>query len=111
MTNLDLQIDEAYRQGGTNFLREAKAQSLEDARVKLRDAERKRLEAQIARKKASDFATPLFDMDPMRAENLEKLAKEKGLPVRVTAPFDRENGPRDIEAGPDFAQRAFARTP
>ena len=22
MTNLDLQIDEAYRQGGTNFLRE-----------------------------------------------------------------------------------------
>ena len=111
MTNLDLQIDEAYQQGGTNFLREAKAQSLAEAKVKLRDAERKKLEAQNARKKASDFAIPLFDMDPMRAENLEKLAKEKGLTVRVTAPFDREDGPKDLDVGPDFAQRAFARTP
>ncbi|MGD0262640.1 MAG: peptidylprolyl isomerase [Verrucomicrobiota bacterium] len=111
MTNLDLQIEEAYRRGGTNFLREAKAQSLDEAKVKLRDAERKRSEAQNARKKATDFATPLFDMEPMRAENLEKVAKETGLTVSTTAPFDRENGPSDLEVGPDFAQRAFARTP
>ena len=43
MTNLDLQIDEAYRQGGTNFLREVKAQSLEEAKVKIRDAEAKEI--------------------------------------------------------------------
>ncbi len=111
MTNLDLQIAEAYRQGGTNFLREVKAQTLEEAKVKLRDSERKRLEAQLARKAAADFAAPLFDMEPLRAENLDKMAKEKGLTVGVTAPFDRENGPKELEVGPDFAQRAFARTP
>ena len=111
MTNLDLQIDEAYRQGGTNFLREAKAQSLEEAKVKIRDARRKELQLQGARKKAAEFATPLFDMDPMRAENLDKLAKEKGLTVKVTAPFDLRDGPRDLEVAQDFAQKAFARTP
>ena len=42
MTNLDQQIEEAYRQGGTNFLREVKAQSVEEAKVKVRDAERKK---------------------------------------------------------------------
>jgi hypothetical protein len=111
MTNLDLQIDERYRQGGTNFLRELKATSLEDARVKAHDAYRKEIEMHLARKKANEFATPLFDMEPLRAENLDKLAKEKGLAVRITAPFDRENGPKDLEVGPDFATKAFARTP
>ena len=111
MTNMDQQIDEAYRQGGTNFLHEVKAQSIEEAKVKIRDAERRKIEAQIAKKKATDFANPLFDTEPLRAENLEKQAKEKGLTARVTAPFDSKNGPRELEAGPDFATKAFARTP
>jgi len=111
MTNLDGQIDEAYRQGGTNFLHEVKAQSLEDAKVKVREARRKELEMQAARKQALEFATPLFDMEPMRADNLDKLAKDKGLVVRVAAPFDLQEGPQELEVGPDFAQKAFARTP
>ena len=44
MTNLDTQIEEAYKQGTTNFLREVKAQSLEEAKVKLREARRKEIE-------------------------------------------------------------------
>ncbi len=40
MTNLDAQIDEGYRQGGTNFLRQAKAQSLEEARRNIHDSTR-----------------------------------------------------------------------
>ena len=111
MTNLDMQIEEAYRREGTNFLRQAKVQSLEEAKVKLRDDERKRLEAQGARKKAADFATPLFDMEPLRAENLGTLAKEKGLTVQVSEPFDREYGPSDLQVGGDFTQKAFALTP
>jgi hypothetical protein len=111
MTNLDLQIEEAYRQGGTNFLREVKALTLEDAKVKVREARRKEFEMQAAKKKALEFATPLFDMDPVRAENLDKLAKDKGLTVRVTAPFDLQEGPQDLEVGQDFAQKAFTRTP
>jgi hypothetical protein len=111
MTNLDQQIDEAYRLGGTNFLREAKAQTVEEAKVKVREGELKKVQAQTARRKATDFATPLFDMEPLRAENLERLAKEKGLTVKVSAPFDRDNGPKELEVGPDFAQKAFARSP
>ena len=58
-----------------------------------------------------EFATPLFDMEPMRADNLDKLAKEKGLTVRITEPFDQRDGPTELEVGQDFAQKAFARTP
>jgi hypothetical protein len=111
MTNLDLQIDDKYRQGGTNFLREYKAQSLEEARRNIHDGTRKQLELQSARKKALEFATPLFDMEPVRADNLDKLAKEKGFAVRVTEPFDLRDGPKELEVGEDFAQKAFARTP
>jgi len=31
--------------------------------------------------------------------------------VRVSAPFDSQDAPKDLEVGPDFAQKAFARTP
>src|ERR1019366_8858993 len=82
-----------------------------EAKLKIRDAELQRIEAQIAKKKATDFANPLFDTEPLRAENLEKQAKAAGLTPRVAAPFDRENGPRELEVGADFATKAFARTP
>jgi len=111
MTNMDAQIDDMYRQGGTNFLREWKAASLEEARRSIREDTRKKFEMQAARKQALEFATPLFDMEPIRADNLEKLAKEKGLTVRVTAPFDLQDGPKELEVGQDFAQKAFSRTP
>ena len=111
MTNMDQQIDEAYRQGGTNFLHEVKAQSVGGAKLKIRDAELKKVEAQMARKKATDFANPLFDTEPLRAENLEKQAKAAGLTARITAPFDSKNGPRELEVGSDFVAKAFARTP
>jgi hypothetical protein len=111
MTNLDLKIDEAYRQGGTNFLRELNVASLEEARKKLRDLRLKEFQAQFARKRAGEFASPLFDMEPIRVENFEKVAKEQKLTVHVTAPFDREAGPKEFEVGVDFATRAFSRTP
>ncbi len=111
MTNLDLQIDEAYRQGGTNFLRELNVASVEEARTKLRDLRLKELQAQSARKKAGEFAGPVFDTEPVRVENFEKAAKEQKLTVSVTAPFDREAGPSELEVGADFVTRAFSRTP
>lgn len=110
LTNLDAQVDEAYRQGGTNFLREVRAANLEDAKVRIRDAKQHELEVQAARKKAADFANPLFDMEPSKPENLDKLATDKGLAVAITAPFDRESAPPNLEVGPDFAQKAFSRS-
>lgn len=110
MTNMDLQIEEAYRQGGTNFLRELDVPTLAEAKLKVRENRLKQFEYQSARKKAVDFATPLFDMNPPQADNLNKLAKEQGLAVGVTAPFDRENPPAELGVALDFAQKAFART-
>jgi hypothetical protein len=110
MTNLDLQIEEGYKQGGTNFLHEWKAQTPEEARRNIRLDALKKLEMQATRKKALEFATPLFDMDPVRADNLDKLAKEKGLTVRITEPFDQRDGPTELAVGQDFAAKAFART-
>jgi hypothetical protein len=110
MTNIDLQIDENYRQGGTNFLQEWRAQSLEEARRNIHDDTLKKLQMQAARKKALEFATLLFDMEPVRADNLDKLAKEKGLAVRATEPFEQEDGPKDLAVGPDFAAKAFSRS-
>ena len=111
MTNLDLQIDEMYKQGGTNFLREWKAQTPEEARRNIRVDTLRKLQMQGARKKALEFATPLFDMDPVRTDNLDKLAKEKGLTVQITEPFDQRDGPSELAVGQDFAAKAFARTP
>ena len=111
MTNLDLQIDEMYKQGGTNFLREWKAQTPEEARRNIRVDTLRKLQMQGARKKALEFATPLFDVDPVRMDNLDKLAKEKGLTVQITEPFDQRDGPSELAVGQDFAAKAFARTP
>jgi len=111
MTNLDLQIDEAYRQSPTNFLRELKVASLDQARVKIRDARLREFEALGARKKAAEFANPLFDLEPVAADNLDKMAKTNGQIVGLTAPFDKDNGPKDLEAGADFAQKAFRLKP
>ena len=111
MTNLDLQIDEAYQRGGTNFLREIRAASLEEARIKIHDLKLKEFEAQSARQKANELANPLFDMEPADAGNLDKLAKQNGLVIGITAPFDRETGPRELEVGADFAPKAFKLKP
>jgi hypothetical protein len=43
-------------------------------------------------------------------ENFAKLAKEKGLAVKETAPFDREDGPKDLAVGLNFVKASFALT-
>ena len=71
MTNLDLQIDEAYRQGGTNFLRELRrGLAGGGAQETPRRSGCKEFQAQFARKKAGEFANPLFDMEPVRVGEL-----------------------------------------
>ena len=110
MTNMDQEIDTAYRQHGTNLLKELKVQSLEEAKLKVRENQIKAFEAQSARKKAAEFANVLFEMAPVRPENLEVLTKTNGLKTFVSAPFDEE-GPKDLEVGEDFTKAAFSLTP
>jgi hypothetical protein len=109
MTNIDQRLEAVYQQRGTNYYREAK--SPQEAKEKIREEMRKELMAVAANKKASVLANELFDKEPMRPENLAALGKEKGLTVKVTAPFDLEEGPKDIKVSADFAKRAFALSP
>ncbi|HWI58747.1 MAG TPA: hypothetical protein VNZ22_16095, partial [Bacillota bacterium] len=111
-TNLSEMVDANYQRLGTNaatYFPEAKTPA--DVKARIREQMIRSEAMALARKKAGEFAAPLFDMEPMRAENLQKKAKEAGLPVKTTAPFDREEGPKDIEAGPDFVKAAFRLTP
>jgi hypothetical protein len=110
MTNLDLNIEEAFRQGGTNFLRELEVQSLDEAKLKVRDARRRQFEVQAAWKKAADFANPLFDMTPVQAGNLDVMAKTNGLVVGITPPFATNSPPKELGVGLDFAHKAFTRS-
>ena len=108
LTNVNEIIEAEYQKRGTNYYRDVK--SPEEAKEKIREEMRKEFMAIAARKKAVGFATELF-VEPMRPENLATLAKSNGLPVKVTAPFDREEGPKDIKVSANFAKAAFALAP
>jgi hypothetical protein len=60
-----------------------------------------------ARQQANEFANAVFNQEPIRPENLAAVAKQKGLTVRVTAPFSREHGPEEFTASGNFIKAAF----
>jgi hypothetical protein len=108
LTNLNEIIDAKYQQLGTNFFAEAKTP--EEKKGKIREVLFKNQMLFNARKKANEFATVVFAVEPMRTENLESLAKDKGLTVQVSQPFDKEDGPKDLEVAADFVKAAFGLT-
>ena len=108
-TNLAEIVEANYQRLGTNYFRDAKTP--EEAKTKIREELIRGRALGEARKKALEFAGPLFDMKPVRAENLEALARTKGLNVSLSSPFDREEGPKELEVGPDFLKAAFKLTP
>lgn len=106
ITNLNELVEAKYRELGTNYFRDAKSPA--EAKDKIRELMFKNQTLAYAQKAANEFARSLFDVEPMRAENLDKFAKEKGLTVQVSQPFARDFGPKDLNVRPDFAKRAFA---
>lgn len=103
-TNLSEVVEANYVRLGTNYFA---GSTPEQAKAKIREQIIEQKARTLARERANEFARPIFDMEPMRADNLEKQAQAAGLAVHVTAPFDRENGPEEIDAGPDFTKAAF----
>ncbi|MGB7769328.1 MAG: SurA N-terminal domain-containing protein [Verrucomicrobiia bacterium] len=108
-TNLNEQVEAIYRQYGTNAFPEAKTP--EAAKKKIRDLLLRQQALADARQQADDFATTVFDMDPVRPENLATVAKQKGLALQVTAPFGKEYGPEEFTAPEAFTKAAFGLTP
>jgi hypothetical protein len=105
LTNLNEIVEAQLQQLGTNFFSEAKTP--EEAKEKTREWMFKRRLMNQAFRQAGEFATVLFDMQPVTPANLEALAKTNGLTVEVTEPFDRENAPKNLNVGPEFARAAF----
>jgi hypothetical protein len=105
-TNFTQYVDAMYRQyaGDKQF---ADAKTPEEAKAKMRALLIQQRATLDARQQANDFATELFAMDPVKAENLAALAHKKNLIVHSTAPFDQKTGPAEFEASDDFIKKSF----
>ena len=106
ITNLNEIVEAKYSELGTNYFRDAKSPA--EAKEKIRELMLKNQSLANAQKAATEFARGLFDLEPMRAENLEKFAKDKGLTVQVSEAFGRDYGPQQLAVHSDFTKRAFA---
>ncbi len=103
LTNVDEIINQNYQKYATNA----------ESRAKIADGIIRSHALGNANKVANDFAVTLYDMPPgiNRVGNLAELAAKKGLTVKTLAPFDEEEGPKDIEVSPNFSQAAFKLAP
>jgi hypothetical protein len=113
-TNITELIDQNYQRLGTNAFPEAKTP--EEAKAKIREELFRTKGMSYAVTNAVNFARQLFVMEPVSGDNLEALAKTNsiaqtnGAIVGITAPFDKEEGPKDLQVGNDFIKAAFALT-
>ena len=103
-TNLEEVVNAYYSQRASDF---ADAKSPEEAKSRIRELLIRQRAAADAKQQATEFASPLFAMDPPKAENLAVVAKQKGLTVQTTAPFSAQNGPFEFNAPPAFIKIAF----
>lgn len=114
ITNLSQQIEDMYRQRGTNFYTDTNNAPLspELAKQRIREEQREHFALLQARKAATAFATELLDLPGKReAANLKNLASAKGIVTKTTMPFSQFEGPREMETPERFGQSAFALTP
>jgi hypothetical protein len=108
-TNMAARIDENIKQMGTNYLRYGATP--EEAKGKIIEELTRNQALYFARQEAAQFTDKLYAMEPIKVENLDMLARSNGLAVKVTAPFDRREGPKDIQGGVNFATEAFSLSP
>ncbi|HVU99739.1 MAG TPA: hypothetical protein VHH88_00155, partial [Verrucomicrobiae bacterium] len=109
LTNLDEIVEANVARIGTNAFEGATTPDAKKAKV--REELIRRAAMSHALRAARQFAGPLFEMTPMKASALESAARTNGLTVHVTAPFDQETGPRDLDVSQNFTRAAFALTP
>jgi hypothetical protein len=104
-TNLDAQVESAFRQHGMEAVPDAKTPG--EAKAKIREFFIHQEALAEAKKDANEFATAVFAVEPARPENLAAYAKQKGLAAPVTAPFSANYGPEEFTAPAAFTKAAF----
>lgn len=108
-TNFNETVESTFQQVGTNGVPGAKTP--EEAKAKIREQLLRRQALVDAAGKAKEFYQTLSSMDPPRPENLKIVASSNGVPVSVSAPFDAQEGPKDLEVPAEFSKVAFALSP
>jgi hypothetical protein len=107
-TNLDENVNLTFQQYGMGEFPDAKTP--DEAKAKIRDLLIRQRAITAARTQANEFANTVFNLNPLRADNLATVAKQKGLTVHLTAPFASQYGPEEFAAPPAFTKSAFALT-
>ncbi len=108
LTNLAELVENAVLKMGTNFPPGVK--SPEEAKSKLIENEEKRIAGSSALKAAGDFDKALFETTPASAENIVKLAKQRGLTAQISMPFSQNEAPKGLDVGADFVRAAYSLT-
>jgi hypothetical protein len=108
-TNIAAQAEAEFAQHGMQAV--PGASTPEEAKAKIREFILHQYAAQLAVEPARQFVKELFAMEPVSGANLVTLAKNKGLTVKMTAPFSEEQGPEEISASAEvITKEAFKLT-
>ncbi|HUD45967.1 MAG TPA: peptidylprolyl isomerase [Candidatus Baltobacteraceae bacterium] len=102
-TNIDDRADQVYHQEGPDAFKDETGKQLTPEEAEARIKKEIRLYAALteARKDANAFLNDLSanhdDDHPFTRDDLQQLAKGRGLIVRTTEPFDEKDGSKDID--------------
>ena len=99
-TNVNRAAEEALTRLGTNGLRFGKTP--EEARTKIREILIQDTAISNAYVAAVAFQNQVVTNQPLNAETLSAVAKQKGLEAKVTQPFDKSYGPSELDLGQNY---------
>lgn len=110
-TNLTEMIGGIYLEKGTNsFTKDGAVLSEEEAKEQIQRQEFKKVGQEIAKEKAKELAKELFDIVPMKAENLPELASANGYTAKVSEPFAADQAVPGIDNSYELTGLVFQLT-
>ena len=107
LPNLDALLDAEYKRKTNFYAGITPEKAKESIRVEIQHS----FALALARKQASTFVNPLVSAKEIKAESLTELAQKQGLAVKETTPFDRSQGPGELNVAEAFVRAAFALRP
>lgn len=107
-TNLNELVETTLQRLGTNYTHFGATTN--EAKVKLREEIVRDRAMADAKRAASAFTETLLDKEGATADYLNEVAKSNNLVVHLSAPFDEQSTPTNLDVGPDFTTAAFKRT-
>ena len=110
-TNLAEMIGGIYLEKGTNsFTKDGVVLSEEEAKKQIKQQEFKKVGQEIAKKKAKELAEELFNIEPLKSENLSELAAAKGYAAEVSEPFTADQAVPGLDVSYELTGLVFQLT-